>query len=187
MKEIAKQLKSYKQHGDILRERIEKVFEEVFTGEYVTVEWTGQTQDHYDYSRNVVGPIGDAKMARFTVSANNDAHIALGENSQHNCKKYEIVIGGWGNSASVIRYGNQGASQAQDNNRILGGYDGPKSFELDWSDGESLKLSSIEAIEGKTQIRVMKCKLDPTIPINTMCVSTGWGSRGTWKVQLIEW
>ena len=73
---------------------------------HVGREWKGETANHYDYSKNVVGPVGKATVARFTVAANNDAHVALGENSQHNCKKYEVVIGGWGNGASALRYGN---------------------------------------------------------------------------------
>jgi hypothetical protein len=50
--------------------------------------------------------VGNKKKARISVKANNDAHMALGENSTHGCNKYEIVIGGWGNGQSVIRYGN---------------------------------------------------------------------------------
>ena len=62
--------------------------------------------NEYNYSKNVVGQIGSAKRILITVLANNDAHIALGADSSHNCAKYEIVIGGWNNSRSALRNGN---------------------------------------------------------------------------------
>ena len=58
------------------------------------------TEDAYDYSSNVVGQVGSAKIARITVAAKNDAHIGLGENNQHDCNRYELAIGGWGNELS---------------------------------------------------------------------------------------
>jgi N-methylhydantoinase B/oxoprolinase/acetone carboxylase alpha subunit len=67
--------------------------------------WTKTTANHYDYSGNVVGQVASKKV-RINVKANNDAHVALGENSEHGCAKYEIVIGGWGNKRCVIRNGN---------------------------------------------------------------------------------
>ena len=68
-------------------------------------QWVA-TGDEYNYSKGVIGSVKNSRKARITVYANNDAHLALGENTNHDCIKYEIVIGGWGNSRSVIRNGN---------------------------------------------------------------------------------
>ena len=106
MTETAKKLEAYNQHEKILARRVEKIFSSVFTANYVSHEWKGETANEYNYSKNVVGQIGKAIKARFVIFANNDAHIALGESTEHNCKKYEVVIGGWGNTASVIRHRN---------------------------------------------------------------------------------
>jgi len=44
----------------------------------------------------------------FTAKAENDIHIAMSDSAQTNVPMYEIVIGGWGNSQSVIRRQSQG-------------------------------------------------------------------------------
>ena len=36
--------------------------------------------------------------------ANNDAHVGFFSDKQHESEVYEIVIGGWGNGRSAIRY-----------------------------------------------------------------------------------
>ena len=48
----------------------------------------------YNYAENVVGQVGASRRARITVSARNDAMIGLGEDTRHECNKYEVVIGG---------------------------------------------------------------------------------------------
>ena len=59
--------------------------------------------------------------------------------------------------------------------------DTAKQFELDWSDGSTLKFSSVKSGNVK---ELMIAEL-VGIPINTMCVSTGWGSEGKWKVDFM--
>ena len=66
------------------------------TTKTVGKEWKHSTNDNYDYEEGVVGQVG-SKRVRISIKANNDAHIALGETDDHNSRKYEIVIGGWGN------------------------------------------------------------------------------------------
>ena len=63
-----------------------------------TVIWHRETKTNYDYSKGVVGLVGDSTVARISVAANNDAHIGLGETEKHTSDKYEVVIGGWGNT-----------------------------------------------------------------------------------------
>lgn len=56
------------------------------------------------YKYNPIGfNLQNTKYIIFSVNANNDAHIALGESLKHNGKHYEIVLGGWDNTRSVIR------------------------------------------------------------------------------------
>lgn len=49
-------------------------------------------------------------FVKFSVSTDHDAHIALGEDMNHDGVHYEIVLGGWDNTLSVIR----GANQSKD-------------------------------------------------------------------------
>ncbi|XP_038066137.1 uncharacterized protein LOC119736183 [Patiria miniata] len=51
-------------------------------------------------------------LVRFAVRANNDAHIALTGQNADSAFMYEIVIGGWGDTRSVIRRRKQGANLA---------------------------------------------------------------------------
>ena len=75
--------------------------------EETTIPWARETSSTvYDYSRGVVGLVNGSTSATITVAANNDAHIALGETEVHDSPKYEIVLGGWGNTRSVLRYSN---------------------------------------------------------------------------------
>ena len=76
------------------------------------------TPDKYEY-KQLGYEVSNYKFAIFEVNAKNDAHIALGEDTNHNGKHYEIVLGGWGNSKSVIRPSNQGANLVTHNEQLL--------------------------------------------------------------------
>ena len=76
------------------------------------------TPNRYSYKQ--LGPmINTLNNIVFEVTAKNDAHIALGETTGQNDKHYEIVIGGWGNAASVIRSKNQGQNLVTHYEKIL--------------------------------------------------------------------
>ncbi len=76
------------------------------------------TKNKYDY-KQLGGLITNLSDIVFEVTAKNDAHIALGETTNHDGQHYEIVIGGWANSSSVIRSSNQGQNLVTHNERIL--------------------------------------------------------------------
>ena len=60
------------------------------------------TPDKYHYGKWF--ELGDnTKRIEFSVKASNDAHIALGWDTLHGGRHWEIVIGGWLNYQSVIR------------------------------------------------------------------------------------
>ena len=65
------------------------------------------TPDQYRYQlfHNLETEAGHEKAGRvqFSVKAKNDAHVALGDSVDHDAGHWEIVLGGWGNSNSVIR------------------------------------------------------------------------------------
>ena len=62
----------------------------------------------------------------------------------------------------------------------MDGYYNPKTFELDWSNGQTLKVFEIE---GENSDLILEAPLHQTIQIRDMSVSTGSGSEGNWKVE----
>ena len=95
------------------------------SGNVPAAPWTRNTINKYDYIRGIVGPVGESTRTRFSVAANNDAHIALGTNELHSSPKYEIVLGGWRNEQSVIRYSNGGPKQDSHSGPVMAGYNNP--------------------------------------------------------------
>lgn len=80
---------------------------------------TIQTENEYSY-KPFGGDISKQLHVLIEINATNDAHIALGEDTQHDGKHYEIVLGGWSNSKSVIRTKNQGDNLVEYNSKIFG-------------------------------------------------------------------
>ncbi|KAI8483461.1 hypothetical protein Bbelb_387930 [Branchiostoma belcheri] len=95
----------------------------------------------------------------FAVQADNDAHVALSAQRRDLDDMYEIVIGGWANTWSVIRRSKQGKHHAS-----------------------ALTLDGTIAVGkgGKTQ-PFMKWRDPNPLPIAYAGYSTGWGSTGRWK------
>ena len=109
----------------------------------------------------------------------NDAHIALSKDKSHDSQKYEIVLGGWGGTMSVIRDRNQGSRLAT--------YKHTKSQFLNWS-------GTIKVYFGEGSIIVRSLITDSEIirltnsgihkeNLRYMMVSTGWGASGSWVVS----
>ena len=117
----------------------------------------------------------------FTVDAKNDAHIALGEDTDHNGKHYEIVLGGWQNTRSRIRGANQNPTLDEYIGQILkSGQD--RKFRVSWDKSE-LRM---EVQGGSKWFEIMKFSDRDTSSYNHeikyMMILTAWGSSGEWKV-----
>merc|ERR1712156_1314896 len=67
------------------------------------------TPNHYYYKPAVdlTGISSDSGYVIFSVDASNDALIAIGEDTNHNGPRYEILLGGWHNRRNRIRGANQ--------------------------------------------------------------------------------
>ena len=113
------------------------------------------------------------------MKAKNDARIALGEDTNHNGKHYEIVLGGWGNTHSRIRGANQNPTLASYNGDVLhSGED--RLFRISW-DKTMLKVEKATT-SGWHSIMLFSGRDTSSYnwTINHMMISTGWGAAGSW-------
>ena len=119
---------------------------------------------------------------KFNVSARNDAHIALGSDCRHNGNHYEIVLGGWGNTQSVIRTRNQGHHHYT-HPEILKWQNGNKYISV-WISWDPDKNGDLQIGRGSCIGKnvFMRMKMVNQITIKYLSVSNGWGSTGEWQI-----
>ena len=147
----------------------------------------GQTVFHtednkqYDSSFNII--LDDSKSIAFSVRASNDAHIGFMCNSCNDF--YEIVIGGWGNTQSVVRRKPLGTtSGAAANSASTSGIVDGNEYRPFWA--QSLNGMVRFGTGHIIGLNVVKQWQDPS-PINPNYVgfTTGWGSSGDWILESI--
>ncbi|XP_078667263.1 uncharacterized protein LOC144909086 [Branchiostoma floridae x Branchiostoma belcheri] len=117
----------------------------------------------------------------FQVSANNDAHIALSPVNNDVADMYEIVIGGWTNTRSVIRRAPQGQSLTIVGTPAINSPSVYRTFWINWaSDG------TISVGKGGVAAPFMSWRDPNPIRVSYAGYSTGFGSTGRWKFCSIE-
>ncbi|XP_050671047.1 uncharacterized protein LOC126969565 isoform X2 [Leptidea sinapis] len=115
---------------------------------------------------------------QFKVRAPHDAHIALTMGPQELDPMYEIFIGGWGNTKSVIRRNRTKPDKVEINTpEILNGGEF-RGFWVRWDSGV---VSA--GREGESIPFISWADPDP-FPISFVGVCTGWGASGTWKIEV---
>ncbi|XP_078696106.1 putative carboxypeptidase X1 [Branchiostoma floridae x Branchiostoma belcheri] len=112
----------------------------------------------------------------FEVQANSDAHVALSSQRQKLADMYEIVIGAWDNTWSVIRRSMQGYDYAKTRTPGINSPREYRTFWITWSADGTIAVGR----GGETQPFMQWRDPDP-LPIAYAGYSTGWGSSGRWK------
>lgn len=138
-----------------------------------------ETGDDYNYHTILNLDLSSKSMIEFSVMAKNDAHVLLTMGAGG---VFEIVIGGWNNSRSMIRRSKQGAGVVEYSGVVISDSEF-KTFVLDWNNAGVLKLYSKSGTEPLTLLMETPPQPEPVLDIKSMAVSTGWGSTGKWKVQ----
>lgn len=113
----------------------------------------------------------------FRVRANNDVHISLAsEDSSTNGTHYEIIISGWNNTQSAIRYGIGGATCVNNTRPTLSQvyFD---EFWFSWF-GNYVRVGTGNSPESNTH---MSCYHSTPYNVNFIWIKTGWGSLGEWR------
>lgn len=113
---------------------------------------------------------------KITVKARNDAHIALMSSNSEQSPLYEIVLGGWSNSKSVIRDRKQGKALATHVGRVLN-ENSYRTFFIKWNNGR------ITVQNGRKQRIVEWTDVSNPLRIRNIGVSTGWGATGVWNIS----
>ncbi|CAG2205544.1 unnamed protein product [Mytilus edulis] len=125
--------------------------------------------------------ISDKESFSFHVQACNDVHVALLPKDYGNITDesalYEIVIGAYRNTRSIIRKRKQGQSMVE-RERI--GYlncTEVRQFNIDWSNGNI----SVRYIMKNSTVETIMAWLDPApLTIIDAAITTGFGATGTW-------
>ncbi|XP_067668692.1 uncharacterized protein [Haliotis asinina] len=121
-----------------------------------------------------------ATSFKFKVRASNDAHVALLQNEGvTNRYIYEIVIGGWANTQSVIRTGMQHANRVTARHRPLSATRF-RDFWISW-DGGVISVGTGTTVGVG---RFMSWRDPSPHTVRYIAVSTGWRSTGQWQFGL---
>ncbi|KAL4231839.1 hypothetical protein ACF0H5_009415 [Mactra antiquata] len=138
---------------------------------------------HYLHDKGIdVRSVTNTTAVKFSVQACNDAHIALSANKGlDTTDTYEIVIGGWTDSQSVIR----DCKQCQHKDEVH-----HQSHPLDCNQAHQFWISwtnnyirvGLGNIIGEQQFMAWN-DTDPH-PVNYIAIATGFGASGAWSFNI---
>ncbi|XP_029665075.1 uncharacterized protein LOC115236632 isoform X2 [Formica exsecta] len=120
-----------------------------------------------------------AGQIQFRVKTSNDAHVALTTGPQEGDPMYEVFIGGWSNSKSVIRRNRTKPEVAEVETPDILNADEYRGFWIRWNDG-ALTVGK----EGDSAPFLSYNDPEP-FGIGYFGVCTGWGAIGDWLIEAI--
>ena len=137
------------------------------------------TPDNYNYqcAPFAVAP-GD--VVYFNVAAHNDAHVALSADGPAAQTAYEIALGGWGNSKSVLRRARQGQEVAAHQGAVLGGVNEYRGFYVTVTPSGQVVVGQ-QVAPGQYNVILQYTDPQPH-QVRYIGVSTGWGSTGNFHL-----
>ncbi|XP_054011254.1 uncharacterized protein LOC128893949 isoform X1 [Hylaeus anthracinus] len=112
------------------------------------------------------------------VRAKSNAHIALTNRKAESSPMYEIMLGGWENTASVIRYDRKQPDKVRTNTPNLLNENDTKKFAISWLDG--LITVRVGDLNGPA---IMEWQDPKPFGVSYVGVRTGWGATGKWKLR----
>lgn len=113
----------------------------------------------------------------FKVRAPNDAHIALTSSPVEENPMYEVFLGGWGNTKSVIRKDRQKPDVVEQATPDILSANEYRGFWIRWYDN-----SITVGREGEAGA-FMFYDADHSLSINYVGICTGWGAQGSWIID----
>ncbi|CAH1161215.1 unnamed protein product [Phyllotreta striolata] len=132
-----------------------------------------ETEDRLEY--NFVP--NNAGFVQFRVRAANDAHIALTTQAAECDPMYEIFIGGWGNSKSIIRKNRTKPDVAEVPTPGILNPNEFRGFWIRWQNG-TISVGR----ENEVPPFLSWNDYEP-VNIEYVGVCTGWGASGSWVIE----
>lgn len=116
-------------------------------------------------------------FVQFRIKAPNDAHLALSTAAAEVDPMYEIFIGGWGNTKSIIRKNRSKPDVAETPTPGILNEHEFRGFWVRWQNGTI-------SIGRENEVPPFLSWTDyEHVPIEYVGVCTGWGARGSWIVE----
>ncbi|XP_071941074.1 uncharacterized protein [Antedon mediterranea] len=134
-----------------------------------------ETNDQYRYRFQLPKFRNDVTRLEFSIKAANDVHIALSSLKEEVRDMYEIVIGGWGNTRSVIRRCKQCTNLVSE--RRPNGFLNSESFRKFWIDFADSTIS----VGAENEPAFMVYTDDNPLQVLYVGFTTGWGSNGNFQ------
>jgi hypothetical protein len=122
--------------------------------------------------------LAPSKHITFSVTARNDAHVGFFSDQKSLNEVYEIVIGGWANSQSVIRERHGSANKVVvPTNGLL---NGNRAVQF-WADALNglIRLGTGSAVGENI---LMQWQDPNPHTVSYVGVMTGWGATGQWNI-----
>ncbi|XP_033176390.1 uncharacterized protein LOC100741859 isoform X1 [Bombus impatiens] len=116
------------------------------------------------------------------VRAKSNAHIALTNKKGDSSPMYEIMLGGWENTASIIRYDRKQPDKVRVNTPNLLNENETKKFAICWLDGHIMVRAG--DVNGPV---IMEWQDPKPIGVSYVGVRTGWGATGKWKLRTAQY
>uniref|UniRef100_A0A1I8NZK1 Farnesoic acid O-methyl transferase domain-containing protein n=1 Tax=Stomoxys calcitrans TaxID=35570 RepID=A0A1I8NZK1_STOCA len=113
----------------------------------------------------------------FKIRAPNDAHLALTSQPKERLPMYEVFIGGWANTKSVIRRNRQQPDVVQVATPKILSSSEYRGFWIRWQE------QTITVGRAGESMAFMTYKDPQLFSINYVGLSTGWGASGTWSFE----
>jgi len=139
---------------------------------------TKQFSTPNSYTYKLIDGISILGGVKFSVEATNDIHISLSENNQDRLDRnsWEIVLGGWHGTKSVIRSSHQGSNLVTVNHS--------KEQFLKWQcDFEMKSTGNIIGLYDSEGNAIIEYDHFDAKNFRYMYISTGWGATGTWRIN----
>ncbi|XP_046959401.1 uncharacterized protein LOC124529628 isoform X1 [Vanessa cardui] len=131
------------------------------------------TEDNLQYQ---FFPVSSGSV-QFKIRAANDAHVALTMGPQESDPMYEVFIGGWGNTKSVIRRNRTKPDKVEIETPGILNAGEFRGFWVRWDSG------IVSAGREGESIPFISWSDPEPFPIGFVGVCTGWGASGTWKIE----
>ncbi|XP_047533078.1 C3 and PZP-like alpha-2-macroglobulin domain-containing protein 8 isoform X2 [Vanessa atalanta] len=132
------------------------------------------TEDNLQYQ---FFPVSSGSV-QFKIRAANDAHIALTMGPQESDPMYEVFIGGWGNTKSVIRRNRTKPEKVEMETPGILNAGEFRGFWVRWDSG------IVSAGREGESIPFISWSDPEPFPVGFVGVCTGWGASGTWKIEV---